>query len=250
MEKSGIDAVRQTFGKRLHTILDARGLPTTGFARSRYIADLIGVTSPTAYKYLSGVFVPGYDILIDLAKRLNVTPDYLIGVGGPNSYLLYDQAGSNPIHMSLPERIKEFSTIGWIGLFFYWNVSAREAINLLQAGDIVVYTTQNLGLHADRHYIVQYDGLMYIAKLRALELDPTGISQWEFAFEDETVIQLAHTDIGVATPRARHHKASMSSDRLCIACLLGMLSHVECGVGGDQVAIVAHHKRPMSVRVV
>ncbi|CAB3734639.1 hypothetical protein LMG22037_05890 [Paraburkholderia phenoliruptrix] len=197
MEKSGIDAVRQTFGKRLHTILDARGLPTTGFARSRYIADLIGVTSPTAYKYLSGVFVPGYDILIDLAKRLNVTPDYLIGVGGPNSYLLYDQAGSNPIHMSLPERIKEFSTIGWIGLFFYWNVSAREAINLLQAGDIVVYTTQNLGLQPDRHYIVQYDGLMYIAKLRALEADPSGVSQWEFAFEDDTVIQLAQTDIGV-----------------------------------------------------
>lgn len=195
MEKSGIDAVRQTFGKRLHTILDARGLPTTGFARSRYIADLIGVTSPTAYKYLSGVFVPNYDILLDLARRLNVTPDYLIGVAGLNSYLLYDPTGHNPIQMSLPERIKEFSTIGWIGLFFYWSVSAREAINLLQAGDIVVYTTQNLGLEADRHYIVQYDGLMYIAKLKALGTSGDSVSQWEFSFEDNTVIQLAQTDI-------------------------------------------------------
>lgn len=195
MEKSGIDAVRQTFGKRLHTILDARGLPTTGFARSRYIADLIGVTSPTAYKYLSGVFVPNYDILIDLARRLNVTPDYLIGIGSLNSYLLYDPSGNNPIQMSLPERIKEFSTIGWIGLFFYWNVSSREAMDLLQAGDKVVYTTQNLGLEADRHYIVQYDGLMYIAKLKALVTHADGAPQWEFSFEDNTVIQLAQTDI-------------------------------------------------------
>ena len=196
MEKSGIDAVRQTFGKRLHTILDARGLPTTGFARSRYIADLIGVTSLTAYKYLSGVFVPSYDILIDLARRLNVTPDYLIGVGSFNSYLLYDPSGHNPIQMSLPERIKEFSTIGWIGLFFYWSVSAREAMDLVQAGDKVVYTTQNLGLEADRHYIVQYDGLMYIAKLKALATHEDGASQWEFSFEDDTVIQLSQTDIG------------------------------------------------------
>ncbi|CAB3767508.1 helix-turn-helix domain-containing protein [Paraburkholderia humisilvae] len=196
MEKSGIDAVRQTFGKRLHTILDARGLPTTGFARSRYIADLIGVTSPTAYKYLSGIFVPGYDILIELAKRLNVTPDYLIGVGGPNSYLLYDPTGHNPIQMSLPERIKEFSTIGWIGLFFYWSVTPREAISLVRPGDIIVYTIQNLGLEAGRHYIVQYDGLMYIAQLKALETTDEGVSQWEFSFEDNTVIDVAQTDIG------------------------------------------------------
>ncbi|NPT58724.1 helix-turn-helix domain-containing protein [Paraburkholderia elongata] len=196
MKKSGIDAVRQTFGRRLQMVLDARGLPTKGFTRSRFIAELVGVTSPTAYKYLSGVFVPNYDILKDLARRLNVTPDFLMGVTGTNTYLLYDPQGTNPVHMSLPERIKEFSTVGWVGLYSYWRVSADEADELVKAGDIIVYTTQNVTFEGGRHYVVRYNGLMYLAKIKVLAEEEPGSPRWQFAFEDESVIDVAQSDIG------------------------------------------------------
>jgi transcriptional regulator with XRE-family HTH domain len=205
MEQSGIDAVRQTFGQRLHLVLDARGLPTTGFARSRFIAELIGVTSPTAYKYLSGVFVPNYDILMELARRLNVTPDFLIGGEGTHSYLLYDSRGKNPISMSLPQRIKEFATIGWAGLFFYWQVAPEEAFSLVQAGDIVVYTAQNVVFEDGQHYIVRYNNLMYVARIKSLPESAQGAPRWEFAFEDNTVIDIAQSDIGIGYTSHQHH---------------------------------------------
>jgi transcriptional regulator with XRE-family HTH domain len=195
MEKSGIDAVRRTFGKRLHTILDARGLPATGFARSRYISDLIGVTTPTSYKYLTGVFMPGYDILIDLARKLNVTPDYLIGIESLNSYLLYDPTGLNPIHMTLPDRIKEFSTAGWVGLFFYWHVAQSESFDIVKTGDIIVYTTQNSQLADGQHYIVRYENLMYIARAERSGTAAAENPLWKFHFEDNTFIELAERQI-------------------------------------------------------
>lgn len=109
--------------------------------------------------------------------------------------------------MSLPQRIKEFATIGWAGLFFYWQVAREEAFSLVQAGDIVVYTAQNVVFEDGRHYIVRYNNLMYVAKIKALPEGEDGAPRWEFAFEDNTVIDIAQSDIGIGYTSHQHHES-------------------------------------------
>ena len=61
------------FSRRLSHVLEVRGL------RAKDLAEELGIPKETMLAYLSGSSHPAVDILETMAKRLDVTPDYLLG---------------------------------------------------------------------------------------------------------------------------------------------------------------------------
>lgn len=72
-------AVKKSFPERLNEIMELRGLSNAALARTAYI------NMNTVAAYRRGERLPGTDVLILLAKALEVSTDYLCGLTEDNS---------------------------------------------------------------------------------------------------------------------------------------------------------------------
>lgn len=66
--------MKTIFSERLSKILDDKGM------KQNELADLAQTTEATVSRYLSGERAPHTDVLVAIAKNLNVSVDYLLGV--------------------------------------------------------------------------------------------------------------------------------------------------------------------------
>lgn len=65
---------KKVIGERLNTLLAVKGL------KQKDIADLLGVTENTVSYYVTGARCPNTDQIIAIAKKWNVSADYLLGL--------------------------------------------------------------------------------------------------------------------------------------------------------------------------
>lgn len=63
-----------TIGERISYVRDLREL------KQKELAELIGVTKATMSKYENNINIPNADILGNIAKALNTSTDYLVGI--------------------------------------------------------------------------------------------------------------------------------------------------------------------------
>ena len=61
------------FAKRLTNLREKRGL------QKKQLADILNVSIACISQYEKGTSMPGYDILLAIARYFNVTVDYLLG---------------------------------------------------------------------------------------------------------------------------------------------------------------------------
>jgi transcriptional regulator with XRE-family HTH domain len=96
--------MEEMFSDRIKATMKARGL------NQKELAERTHLTEATVSKYLSGYQKPHLDVLVVLAKSLNVTTDYLLGVENKsqeeNFQLVYEMIRRNKGAMSAEEKMK------------------------------------------------------------------------------------------------------------------------------------------------
>lgn len=73
------EITKKNIGKRLNEVLAQKGI------MQKELAEHIGVTANTVSYYLSGERCPDIEKLIEIAKYLNITTDYLLGISDVKS---------------------------------------------------------------------------------------------------------------------------------------------------------------------
>jgi transcriptional regulator with XRE-family HTH domain len=94
MESPLAAAPHQGFAQRLHVTLDLAGVEK-GRGRTKRLADHFAVTRETARKWLNGQSLPELERMLDIAKRLGVSFEWLAtgrGVATPHGKVLEPSA--------------------------------------------------------------------------------------------------------------------------------------------------------------
>lgn len=68
------------FSENLSRIMEARGI------NQKWLADAANTTEATISRYVNGVHKPNIDIVVDIAKALGVSVDYLLGLTSVSAY--------------------------------------------------------------------------------------------------------------------------------------------------------------------
>ena len=68
------------FSENLSQIMKARGI------NQKWLADAANITEATISRYVNGVHKPNIDIVVDIAKALGISVDYLLGLTSVSAY--------------------------------------------------------------------------------------------------------------------------------------------------------------------
>ena len=156
------DDIRRIFSRNLNTILDLRKHPPAGYGRVSRLAELFGMSLPSAQKWLNEGALPDPSRYDELRDKLGCTLDALFTVDGPLGVIESNQirittiVGASSYHFSIPAKLAE--SLRWNDGAMLLRVSDNAMEPFVVPGDYVTFDPTLIKYAGDGPYVVFFCG--------------------------------------------------------------------------------------------